>query len=44
MNLEERRKIILENNKKYIELKDLKKLEKKNKYYENNLRFISNVK
>ena len=36
MNLEERRKIILENNKKYCELKNLKKQEKKNEYYENN--------
>ena len=36
MNLEERRKLILENNKKYCELKNLKKQEKKNGYYENN--------
>jgi hypothetical protein len=32
--LNERRKQILENNKKYIELKELKKLEKKKGYYQ----------
>ena len=36
MDLEERKKQILENNKKYCELKELRKLEKKNGYYQCN--------
>ena len=35
MDLEQRRIQILENNKKYIELKELKKIEKKKGYYHN---------
>ena len=36
MSLDERRNQILENNKKYIELKELKKIEKTKGYYQCN--------